>query len=266
MNFLHLTVWSSRARLTSDVVLLCKEAPSTVWYFDIFGSSLLSEKAEAGPSSNLPSAFQKLLVNTGWKYILKRIHVKICHKKCLPSFNELARFSQFIKYTHFLVPFFCCQKPLLVPISLKIRSPFWKIEVPFPCGSGDIDIECILVYCFYILVFLYCSICPLLAGAHDARHSLPRFPRLLFCKECQPIVCARHNGGDNNVVICCWMLSVFSYIVFICLYFHIFVLCISISVSFCCFLIFCIFRFFVPLVHGARDCLLLWTPFKKHPT
>ena len=104
-------------------------------------------------------------------------------KKCLPCFNELARFGQFIKYTHFLVPFSAAESPLLVPISLKIRSPFWKIEVPFPCGSGDIDIECILVYCFYILVFLYCSICPLLAGAHDARHSLPRFPRLLFCQE-----------------------------------------------------------------------------------
>ena len=96
MNFLHLTVWSSRARLTSYVVLLCKKAPSTVCFnlrADIFGSSLLSEKAEAGSSSNLPSAFQKLLVNTGWKYILKRIHVKIFwspfHSKSGPHFEQL---------------------------------------------------------------------------------------------------------------------------------------------------------------------------------
>ena len=201
MNFLHLTVWSSRARLTSDVVLLCKEAPSTVCCANLRANFVFShqevqvsilEQIFLGPLScprklrlvQVPifSAFQKLLVNTGWKYILKRIHVKICHKKCLPSFNELARFSQFIKYTHFLVPFSAAESPLLVPISLKIRSPFWKIEVPFPCGSGDIDIECILVYCFYIFVFSYCCICPLLAGAHDARHSLPRFPRLLFCQ------------------------------------------------------------------------------------
>ena len=96
MNILHLTVWSSRARLTSYVVLLCKKAPSTVCFnlrADIFGSSLLSEKAEAGSSSNLPSAFQKLLVNTGWKYILKRIHVKIFwspfHSKSGPHFEQL---------------------------------------------------------------------------------------------------------------------------------------------------------------------------------
>ena len=135
MNFLHLTVWSSRARLTSYVVLLCKKAPSTVCFnlrADIFGSSLLSEKAEAGPSSNLPSAFQKLLVNTGWKYILKRIHVKICHKKCLPSFNELARFSQFIKYTHFLVPFFCCRKPPFGPHFTQNQVPILKNWGPLP--------------------------------------------------------------------------------------------------------------------------------------
>ena len=43
--------------------------------------------------SNLPSAFQKLLVNTGWKYILKRIHVKIFwspfHSKSGPHFEQL---------------------------------------------------------------------------------------------------------------------------------------------------------------------------------
>ena len=121
----------------------------------------------------IPSLFIKNGTNT--------VNVNIFFQKIY--LNELARFGQFIKYTHFLVPFSAAESPLLVPISLKIRSPFWKIEVPFPCGSGDIDIECILVYCFYILVFLYCSICPLLAGAHDARHSLPRFPRLLFCQE-----------------------------------------------------------------------------------
>ena len=169
MNFLHLTVWSSRARLTSDVVLLCKEAPSTVC-----------------------CAFQKLLVNTGWKYILKRIHVKICHKKCLPSF------SQFIKYTHFLVPFF------LLP-----KAPF---------------------------------------GPHFTQNQVPILKKL---------------RSPSHVRAVTLILSVFSYIVFICLYFHIDVFCISISVYFCCFLILCIFRFFVPFVHGARDCLLLWTPFKK---
>ena len=157
-------------------------------------------------------------------------------------FNELARFSQFIKYMHFLVPFFVAESPLLVPISLKIRSPFWKIEVPFPCGSGDIDIECILVYCFYIFVFSYCCICPLLAGAHDARHSLPRFPRLLFCKECLPIVCARHNGGDNNVVICCWMLLLYSRILF--LYFCIFILMYFVFLSLYLFVLFPNFLYF----------------------
>ena len=226
MNFLHLTVWSSRARLTSYVVLLCKKDPSTVCFLSLVRESW------------------------GWS-----------------KFQSSLRFPKVARQHRLKIHFEknSCQN-LLVTISLKIRSPFWTIEVPFPCGSGDIDIECILVYCFYIFVFSYCCICPLLAGAHDARHSLPRFPRLLFCRECLPVVCARHNGGDNNVVICCWMLSVFSYIVFICLYFHIDVFCISISVYFCCFLILCIFRFFVPFVHGARDCLLLWTPFKKHPT
>ena len=32
MNFLHSIVWSDRARLTSDVVLSCREAPSTPFY------------------------------------------------------------------------------------------------------------------------------------------------------------------------------------------------------------------------------------------
>ena len=254
MDFLHLTVWSSRARLTSDVVLLCKEAPSTVCWANLRANFVFSHQ-----EVQVSILEQIFLGPLSCPRKLRLVQVPI-----FPPLSSSLRFPKVARQHRLKIHFEknSCQN-LLVTISLKIRSPFWTIEVPFPCGSGDIDIECILVYCFYILVFLYCSICPLLAGAHAARHSLPRFPRLLFCKECLPIVCARHNGGDNNVVICCWMLSVFSYIVFICLYFHIFVLCISISVSFCCFLIFCIFRFSVPLVHGARDCLLLWTPFKK---
>ena len=143
MNILHLTVWSSRARLTSYVVLLCKKDPSTVCFLS--------------------------LVRESWGWF---------------KFQSSLRFPKVARQHRLKIHFEknSCQN-LLVTISLKIRSPFWTIEVPFPCGSGDIDIECILVYCFYILVFLYCSICPLLAGAHDARHSLPRFPRLLFCQE-----------------------------------------------------------------------------------
>ena len=105
----------------------------------------LVQTAEAGSSCTLPSAFQKLqilcssspisyfyFVDTGWKYILKRIHVKIFHKKCLPCFNELARFSQFIKYTHFLVPFFCCRKPPFGPHFTQNQVPILKNWGPLP--------------------------------------------------------------------------------------------------------------------------------------
>ena len=150
MNFLHLTVWSSRARLTSYVVLLCKKAPSTVCFnlrADIFGSSLLSEKAEAGSSSNLPSAFQKLLVNTGWKYILKRIHVKICHKKCLPSF------SQFIKYTHFLAPLFLFPKaPFWSPFHSKSGPHFEQLRSPSHVGAVTLILS---VFSYIVFTFLY---------------------------------------------------------------------------------------------------------------
>ena len=63
------------------------------------------------------------------------------------------------------------------------------------------------------------------------------------------------------------ILSVFSYIVFIWLYFHIDVFCISISVSFCCFLIFCIFRFLY-LLYMAPEivCYCELRLKKKHPT
>mgnify|MGYP007022687252 CR=1 FL=1 len=44
MNFLHLTVWSSRARLTSDVVLLCKEAPSTVCWANLRANFVFSHQ------------------------------------------------------------------------------------------------------------------------------------------------------------------------------------------------------------------------------
>ena len=89
---------------------MCIRDRSTVCFnlrADIFGSSLLSEKAEAGSSSNLPSAFQKLLVNTGWKYILKRIHVKIFwspfHSKSGPHFEKFRSPSyiwQLLSWTH----------------------------------------------------------------------------------------------------------------------------------------------------------------------
>ena len=129
MNFLHLTVWSSRARLTSDQMSFCF-ARRLHPQFVVQSLSRYFWVLSLG--SNLPSAFQKLLVNTGWKYILKRIHVKICHKKCLPSFNELARFSQFIKYTHFLVPFFCCRKPPFGPHFTQNQVPILKNWRPLP--------------------------------------------------------------------------------------------------------------------------------------
>ena len=64
-------------------------------------------------------------------------------------FNELARFGQFIKYTLFrspfsdLVPISFAEGPHLVPISLKMRSPFGphfeKIRSPFHVGAVVLD-------------------------------------------------------------------------------------------------------------------------------
>ena len=174
MNFLHLTVWSSRARLTSDVVLFCKEAPSTVCWANLRANFVFSHQ-----EVQVSILEQIFLGPLSCPRKLRLVQVAI-----FPPLSSSLRFPKVARQHRLKIHFEknSCQN-LLVTISLKIRSPFWTIEVPFPCGSGDIDIECILVYCFYILVFLYCSICPLLAGAHDARHSLPRFPRLLFCQE-----------------------------------------------------------------------------------
>ena len=87
MNFLHLTVWSSRARLTSYVVLLCKKAPSTVCcanlrasrgssfnlWADIFGSSLLVPIFH--PLSKSCSSTQA--ENTFWKEFMSKSFTKI---------------------------------------------------------------------------------------------------------------------------------------------------------------------------------------------
>ena len=179
--------------------------------------------------------------------------VNISSKKSL-YFNELARFGQFIEYTLFRSPFLLPKVPIWSPFHSKSGPHFEKLRSPSHVGAVTLILS---VFSYIVFTFLYSHIVVYV-------HFLPGPKTQGILCQGSLVCCFVKNGGDNNVVICCWMLSVFSYIVFICLYFHIFVLCISISVSFCCFLIFCIFRFFVPLVHGARDCLLLWTPFKKN--
>ena len=233
MNCLRLKVWSSRARLTSDQMSFCFARRLHPQFVSILEQIFLGPlscprklrlvQVPIFPPLSSSLRFPKVARQHRLKIHFEKNSCQNLSQKMFTFFQWISTFQSIYQIYAFFGPlFFVAESPLLVPISLKIRSPFWKIEVPFPCGSGDIDIECILVYCFYIFVFSYCCICPLLAGAHDARHSLPRFPHLLFCKECLPIVCARHNGGDNNVVICCWMLLLYSRILF--LYFCIFIL------------------------------------------
>ena len=75
----------------------------------------------------------------------KLFQVMICFggflKKCLPCFNELARFGQFIKYTHFLVPFFVAESPLLVPFHSKLGPHFEKFRFPSHVGAVTLTLS-----------------------------------------------------------------------------------------------------------------------------
>ena len=113
MNFLHLTVWSSRARLTSDVVLLCKEAPSTVCCANLRASFVFShqevqvsilEQIFLGPLS-CPRKLRLVQVpifpplskscsstqaeNTFWKEFNVKIFWSPFHSKSGPHFEQL---------------------------------------------------------------------------------------------------------------------------------------------------------------------------------
>ena len=208
MNFLHLTVWSSRARLTSDVVLLCKEAPSTVCCANLRANFVFSHQ-----EVQVSILEQIFLGPLSCPRKLRLVQVAI-----FPPLSSSLRFPKVARQHRLKIHF---EKNSCQNLSQKMFTFFQSIYQ---------------IYAFFGPLFLL----PKAPFGHSK--SGPHFEKL---------------RSPSHVRAVTLILSVFSYIVFICLYFHIDVFCISISVYFCCFLILCIFRFFVPFVHGARDCLLL---------
>ena len=176
MNFLHLTVWSSRARLTSDVVLLCKEAPSTVCCANLRANFVFShqevqvsilEQIFLGPLScprklrlvqvaifpplhsslRFPKVADTLLVQPHLLLLLCQHRLKIhfeknsCQnlsQKMLTLFQWISTFQSIYQIYAFFGPLFCCRKPPFGPHFTQNQVPILKIWklVPIPFGSS----------------------------------------------------------------------------------------------------------------------------------
>ena len=146
MNFLHLTVCSSRARLTSDVVLFCKEAPSTVCCANLRANFVFShqevqvsilEQIFLGPLS-CPRKLRLVQVpifpplskscsstqaeNTFWKEFMSKSVTKNVYLLSVNLSNIRIFWS----------PFFCCRKPPFGPHFTQNQVPILKNWGPLP--------------------------------------------------------------------------------------------------------------------------------------
>ena len=207
MNILHLTVWSSRARLTSYVVLLCKKDPSTVCFLSLVRESWGWSKFQS--SLRFPKVARQ-----------HRLKIHFEKNSCQNLSQKMFTFFQSIYQIYaFFGPLFLLPKAPFGPHFTQNQVPILKNWGPLPMW--------------------------------ERWHWYWVYSRILFLHFCILILLYMSTSCRGP-----WR-KAFSAKV------PSFVVLSRIPVSFRCFLNFCIFRFFVPFVHGARDCLLLWTPFKK---